>query len=276
MSDFLYTSHETVISKPSNKDFHLHSHSEYEIYIFLEGDSKYVVDEKNYALSPGDIIIIRKHEMHRVFHNSEKRYRNIVIMVSPAFFKAHGCKEYENAFLNTASKKGNRVSADAVRSSGLYDAIMRLKKYSDNFTQPYTAITDSMIVEILYLIDKISIFETGDTANKTIKNVINYINNHFTDEITLDALCEKFFVSKYHLCRIFKEATGLTVQSYIKQKRLTLADELKKEGKTLTEAALASGFKDYSSFYRAYMKRYNISPKNGDSFGLLQQKNISE
>ena len=74
-------------------------------------------------------------------------------------------------------------------------------------------------------------------------------------------LCEKFFVSKYYLCHIFKESTGLTVHEYVKQKRLNLAKEFVSDGKTLTEAAILSGFSDYSSFYRAYTKEHNQKPK---------------
>ena len=89
------------------------------------------------------------------------------------------------------------------------------------------------MVEILHIINKISVFENPDETSKTIKNIINYINNHFTSDITLDSLCELFFISKYHLCRIFKQSTGLTVQAYIRQKRLLLVSELQKEGKSL-------------------------------------------
>lgn len=263
MLNSLYTLDETIIQAPSNDYFRLHNHNEYEIYIFLEGDSHYVVEERNYSLSPGDMIIVRKHEMHRVFHNSEKLYRNFVLIVDPEFFKAKGCEEYENAFLNQTYKLGNKINADDVRSSGLYDAIMRLKKYSDDFTNAYTPIADSIMVEILYLINKINVFEDGVASNKCIKNVINYINNNFTDEITLDMLCSNFFVSKYHLCRIFKKATGLTIQNYITQKRLMFAYEFQKSGHSLIESAFAAGFKDYAAFYRAYTKRFGVSPKKG-------------
>ena len=71
---------------PSNDHFYLHAHSEHEIFMFMEGDSKYVVEDKNYDLSPGDIIIIKKHEMHRIYHNSDKKYRRLVLMVFPEFF----------------------------------------------------------------------------------------------------------------------------------------------------------------------------------------------
>ena len=260
MNKYSYGRYESIPNFYSEEQFYLHSHNDYEIFMFLDGDSKDVVEEKNYSLSKGDIIIIRKHEMHRIFHNSPANYNRIIIMISPEFFSKFNCPEYENAFLGNISKTGNKINSVVAHSSGLYDAIMRLKTYTDDFKKPHSAITDSIMVEILYLINQISSYEKADTSNKTIKNVINYLNSHFTEDVTLDTLCEEFFVSKYHLCHLFKKATGLTVHQYIKQKRLTLVDELKLEGKTLTDAALTAGFCDYSSFYRAYVKLHKKNP----------------
>lgn len=261
MDNFLYNAYEAETSNPSNEHFQLHSHNEYEIYMFLNGDSRYVVEEKNYSLSSDDMIIIRKHEMHKVFHNTPAEYRRIVLSIAPEFFSSFCCTEYESAFRSNEFNIGNKINAKNVHSSGLYDAVMRLKIYSNNFSEIYTPIAYSTMIEILYLINKISTFNTADIINMPIRNVIHYINNNFTNEIPLDMLCEQFYISKYHLCRIFKEATGLTVQGYIKQKRLTMADELVKEGRTLTDAAMLSGFSNYSSFYRAYMKRYHKNPR---------------
>lgn len=262
MQEELYSAGFEKIMSPKNRPFHLHSHLEHEVLVFLGGDSKYVVEDKNYDLEPGDIIIIRKHEMHRIYHNSNKEYSRVLIMISPEFFDRYNCREYEQAFLGKNKKRGNRINAQLVLSSGLYDAVARLRKYSDDFSNMYNPIVESVMVEIVYLISKISQFEKPDTTNKIIKNTITYINNHFTEDITLDILCEKFFVSKYHLCHIFKEATGLTVQEYVRHKRLTLVDELKKMDRTLTEAAFEAGFKDYSSFYRTYIKMHKTNPKN--------------
>ncbi|MBQ2889394.1 MAG: helix-turn-helix domain-containing protein [Clostridia bacterium] len=266
MNKYFYEINKAEYEKPlqTQEAFHLHSHDEYEVYMFVEGDARYVVEEKNYSLSPGDVILIRKHEMHRVFHNSDTRYRRFVLWIAPQFFEKHSIGEYEAAFSENKFSVGNKISSEIVRSAGLYDAVMRLKKYSDNYNENYTPIVQSIVIEIVYLINKISSFEATDTVNKPIQNIINYINRHFTSEITLDTLCEKFFVSKYHLCRIFKEATGLTVQEYIREKRLTYVASLKREGKSLTQASIEAGFSDYSSFYRAYVKRYGISPKNAE------------
>ena len=252
-----YSFESRTYSAAKNDDFYLHEHSEYEIYLFLEGDSKYIVEIKNYSLAPGDIIIIRKHEMHRVFHNSPAKYSRFVLSVSPDFFKT--CPEYEKAFLK--SDTGNKISSEIVHSSGIFDAVTRLQKYTGESGSIYSPAARAVVTEILYLISKVSSFETPYFTNATLKEIINYINNNFTSEISLSLLCDRFFISKYHLCRIFKAATGLTVQEYLRNKRLMLADELKKEGKTLSEAASAAGFTSYSSFYRYYIKKYGINPQ---------------
>lgn len=265
MSENTYSILDITTEKPSNNEYHLHSHNDYEFYMFFEGDSEYVVEEKVYSLSPGDIIIIKKHEMHRIYHLSSKKYHRLVLMLSPEFFLQNDCEEFEKIFLSGEHESGNKINAARVKSSGLYDAIMRFKKYSNNFTDPYNTISKSILIEILYLLNQVSSFENAETVNEKIKELMYYINNNFTDKITLDTLCDKFFISKYYLCHIFKEATGLTVQQYIREKRLVLAIALKNDGMPLTEAALQSGFENYSSFFRAFTRRYKSNPSNFES-----------
>lgn len=245
----------------NNRHFMLHTHDEYEIFLFLEGDSKYVVEQNSYSLKPGDMIIIRKHEMHRIFHNSPARYQRIVLMVSPRFFEAADCPEYEGAFFKQPSDIGHKIDTKLVHSSGLFDAFLRLRRYSNDFTIS-GPITDAIVTEILYLINTISTYSAADHTTERVRSVIAYINEHFNDKITLDQLQEQFYISKYHLCRVFRQATGLTVHQYIRRKRITLVKELVTEGKSLTESALIAGFNDYSAFYRAYKGEFKTVPKN--------------
>lgn len=259
-----YTISETITDHPSSKKFYLHNHDDYEILLFLNGDARYVVEERTYSLEPYDIIIIRKHEMHRIYHHSDTLYRRYILMISPQFFQNNGCPEYEAQFLNASSDVGNKISGDVVRSSGLYDAFLRYKKYSENFTiDRNTPVLKSILTEILYLINQTTGFQVSDLSGSPINPVISYLNSSYTEDITLDQLEEQFFLSKYYLCRMFRKATGLTIHEYLRHKRLTRVRELKKEGKSIGEAAQLSGFRDYSSFYRAYMKEYGMPPGKG-------------
>lgn len=116
-------------------------------------------------------------------------------------------------------------------------------------------------MEILYLVNQIHQFSSSDLVTTPIKSVILYLNNHYTSAITLDILQEKFFISKYYLCREFRKATGMTVHAYIRRKRLTKVRELHFQGLRIGNAAMEAGFHDYSSFYRAFQKEYGIPPR---------------
>lgn len=93
--------------------------------------------------------------------------------------------------------------------------------------------------------------------------IINFINLHIKDDISLEEIAQGFYISKPSLCRIFKKATGTTVWDYIITKRLINARHLISSGVSATNACYASGFNDYSVFYRAYRKKYGCSPING-------------
>lgn len=262
MAQRSYGISEAYTAAPSNAHFQLHTHDEYEIFMFLEGDSKYVVEDRTYTLEPCDIIIIRKHEMHRIYHNRAVPYRRIVFMISPCFFKENACQEYESQFLGNAFGNGNKIKAELVRSSGLYDVFLRYKRYSEDYTlNPDTPVLKAAVIEILYLINKITAFSASDLSSSPIKKVILYLNNNYTQDITLDMLEERFFLSKYYLCRMFHKATGLTIREYIRRKRLTRVRELRAEGKNIGEAAAGAGFLSYSSFYRAYINEYGTAPR---------------
>ena len=258
----LYDLSESQTPCPSNINFHLHNHDDYEIFLFLEGDAQYVVEDKRYNLEPGDIIVIRKHEMHRIFHNNQVTYRRAILMVSPAFFQKYHCAEYEQQFLHAATSAGNKINAASVRSSGLLDAFVRYRRYSENYTQaPDSPVLVSIIVEILYLINRTITFSAPDLTNDPLKSVIRYLNNRYTEDITLDMLEKKFFLSKYYICRAFRNATGLTVHEYLNRKRLTRVRELTASGCSIGDAASQSGFHSYSSFYRAYLKEFGAPPR---------------
>lgn len=253
--NYSLTEYET--NTPSNEYFKLHVHDCYEIFLFLEGDSKYVIEENTYPLSPGDVIIIRKNQLHRIYHNNCVKYSRIVFNVAPEFFSENSCSEYEEQFINPNGGIGNKIDAKTAKKSGLYDAIFRLKKYSEDFKHQDSPIVRSILVEILYIINNVKVDKESVTDSKPIQEIIKYINENFTEKITLNDLQSRFFISKSHLCHLFPDVTGLTVHQYITKKRLVFARDLIKSGRSKSVAAEMAGFNNYSSFYRAYMSEFN-------------------
>ena len=96
--------------------------------------------------------------------------------------------------------------------------------------------------------------------------ILSYINSHIGEPLTLAGLSAHFFMSTSYLCRIFKEATGTTINKYITAKRITLSKSLLDQGYSVSEACEVCGFNDYSNYLRAFTKAVGISPKKYAQF----------
>ena len=90
---------------------------------------------------------------------------------------------------------------------------------------------------------------------------MTYINQNIGNQLTIEELSKYFYLSPSYLCRIFKSATGMTINKYITAKKITLSKALLSEGCSVSEACEKSGFNDYSNFLKAFTKAVGVSPK---------------
>ncbi len=93
------------------------------------------------------------------------------------------------------------------------------------------------------------------------EQIVAYVNAHLSEELSVPALAELFFLSPSQFSRVFKQATGAAPWEYITIKRLTAAREKIRSGFSAQDAGESCGFKDYSAFYRSYVKYFGCSPK---------------
>ena len=126
-------------------------------------------------------------------------------------------------------------------------------------------LAQSALVELMVGLNRAAA-ERGDarptgTSDQVVDAVLHYINEHYSEALTLDQLAEKFFISKYHLLRKFDAQVGTTVHRYILQKRLLNAKQLLAGGVPPNEVCQYCGFGDYANFYRAFRAEYNQTPR---------------
>ena len=93
--------------------------------------------------------------------------------------------------------------------------------------------------------------------------LLQYLNAHLTEGLSIDELAERFYISKYHMMRRFRDETGYTIHGYLTEKRLLLAQQLLEQGVPSGEAALRCGYQEYSTFSRAYKKQFGRAPSAG-------------
>ncbi len=120
-----------------------------------------------------------------------------------------------------------------------------------------------IITNLLPLLNEISAaFETMSEIqiDQTLDSrIINYINRHISDNLSLDVICERYYISKSHLCHIFKKATAMTVCEYITAKRLVAAKQLILSGIS-PQGYIRVRLRDYSVFYRAFKRNTEYRP----------------
>lgn len=262
MNTIYLSSNKLSSSNNESEQFPMHTHDNYEIYCFLGEHARYTVEGNIYPLEKGDILLMRKGEAH-FFMPQEKDKNHIYerIIVNFDFLN------YQNEFIN---QKLMSVFND--RPLGKYNRYPAALFEDKNWIYYLEKICSCKVNEqkelyLLVLLQELyENFETVKTnahdfeANSS-KSIINYINRHLTETLSLDTICEKFFISKSQLNRNFKKTNGSTVWEYITAKRLLLAKEMLQNGGRPTEVYLSCGFNDYVTFYKAYKKHFSVSPQ---------------
>ena len=95
-----------------------------------------------------------------------------------------------------------------------------------------------------------------------IRKILDVIQASINEPMNLDKLAQDCAVSKFHLCRIFKKATGMTIKAHCTHLRVNHACMLLASGeKNVTEASYASGFENVSYFIQVFKKCMGVSPK---------------
>ena len=97
--------------------------------------------------------------------------------------------------------------------------------------------------------------------NKLLLEAETYIDEHLEQKITVEDIARHVSLSASRLHHIFKAETGISVLKYVNKKRLAKAKELLKTGELVVNIYAKCGFQDYTSFFRAFKKEYEITPK---------------
>lgn len=245
----------------------LHHHDFYECYLFLSGDVTYLIEGKTYCLMPGDIILINSKELHQaIINNKEITYERIVLWLDKAFLKKLSTGETDLTLCFENPSKKNVIRADVELQQTIKTILNKLLSLEYYKGIGYDLLYKAYITELMVYINNISFNEKayiGIDMKKSnlIEDILDYINNHIEEDITVDMLSEQFYLSKFHLSREFKKHTGTTIHRYIVQKKLIAAKELILSEIPITDVYKQCGFGDYSNFFRAFKNEYGITPK---------------
>ncbi len=250
----------------ANSSTPLHCHDGYEILIFLGGNTSFFVEQHEKILTPGDIICCPPYTFHRARPYTPDGYERILVNISAAqlnqlntlYTNLSSCF-YENAhalnILHLPSKEWDK----------LMDYCSQLEHCLTNKPFGYDVLQPALLTQILVLLNQ----QTSSNKKTTyinnmsplVSKIFMYIENHFTESITMEQLSIHLHHNADYLTRCFHKSTGCTIQQFIIAKRINFAQKLLREGHNPCDACYSSGFQDYSNFSRTFTKHIGISPK---------------
>ena len=252
---------------PREIEYHYHDFDK--ILIFFKGNITYTIEGKAYSLIPGDIILVPQGDSHKVEGGDNSIYERLVIYLSPQYLaniEENGIS-LRDCFLRVKERYSNVIRLKEKGESSMSTLAKQMRKMIRQKEEQDFEMLFQRTILLQFLIslnremsEESIHFVNTNRCNKKIVEIIQYINNHLTEEINIDSLSESFFISKYHMMRQFKAETGYTIGNYINQKRLLYARELLKQGESVTKVYLDSGFKEHSTFVRAYKQMFGEVP----------------
>lgn len=252
------------VENPESIQFHLHD--TYEVLFFMSGNASYFVNSNSYPLKPGDLVITNTTEIHApVFHSSDT-YERIIFHFSPYMAKYLSTPEFslENCFVNRPNGKYNKTVLNDYQISEFMSLYREINHLNGNLVQGNVILKLGKLMELLVFINNAFSNQTDDQYPQNLPvpltNVIDYINNNLSGDLSLEELGKRYFLNKNYLCALFKKYTGKTIHQYILYRRISYAKQLLRSGKNVTETCLLCGFSDYSNFINKFFRITGETP----------------
>ena len=243
-----------------------HRHNYYEFYLFLEGDVDIVIDKDRYKLKKGDMILVPPNVSHYPIINSKNLYSRFVFWISEEYFqKLLGISKDYGYLLSYVKEKKNYIfHNDVINFNKIQYKIFQLIEEINSNRFGRNEKISICVNDLILHLNRI-VYEQNNTYVQKedinlYQSIINYIEEHLDEELSLEKIANEFYLSKYYICHLFKNNTGISIHKYIIKKRLEECKNAILSNISIGEVYLIFGFKDYSSFYRAFKKEYGVSP----------------
>lgn len=248
-------------SESPKTSLNMHVHDCCELFFCMSDGTNFIIDDKVYDVNKGDLFIINPFETHKVSATGKNYFNRYSIHVDPIFLYSNSDETCNLAECFFANKRSNRISLsdeEFDEFSALLDKITCEYDYCDDYRKKLT------MLEILVRINRV--FSMNGVKNSTvfhlknIQNAINYIDEHYAENITLADIAKHSYLSVTQLCRIFKNYCSTTIMKYLTGKRIAAAKKMLSDGKSVTETAFACGFNDYANFIRTFKNLVGTPP----------------
>ena len=254
--------------------FPVHWHEEIEIIYVEEGKLHVKIGEQDMDGEAGDLFFVNPRELH-LMSSPDGKVKYYTLLFPIEFISFQSLDELE-ANLLAPIRSNQLMLPEQLTDEALKKKVREIvvKMIADNREIHHLDIKEIglsshhlqtriyllQILQMLYEAGALTKAETAGNSNMQ-KELLGYIQNHYTEKITLSMLAEEFHLSEKYVSRYFVEHFYLPFSNYVVHLRLTHAKQLlETTDESITEIALQSGFSNVSYFIRAFKNAYDKSP----------------
>ena len=245
----------------------VHNHDGYEVVLFLKGDVNLMIEPELFKMKPGDIFFISPLVFHGVDLVDVSGYERIVINVQYEYLKNLGDADtdFSTLFRSANSANMNHLHIPEESLPRFISIAKDLEEALHSDSYGHRILARAYLAEFLLLTCKysenVSPQKKSSTMPVAVAKILEYIDNHLTDDITINTMSTELHYSSDHLSRVFSEATGDSLKHYINAKKIALAQKLLLENNSPYDVCFMVGYNNYSSFSRRFSKQIGVSPK---------------
>ena len=243
-------------------DYHYHEFCK--VLLLLSGQGSYSVEGNRYRLSPGDVVILGSRSVHRPELESGVPYERIIIYIDPEFLQQQSTADCD--LLSVFSgQKGHVLRPGEGRRKILFGIAAALERELSQGGFGREVVSRTGLLQLVVEIGR-GLEESADQPspilpqNSRVLEIMEYLERNLAEDVDIDVLAERFYISKFHMMRLFRRETGTTIHTWLTQRRLMHARDRMAEGMSATQACYACGFRNYSSFTRSYARHFGTTP----------------
>lgn len=252
----------------ASQELQLHYHNDLEIVEITKGEVLYTINGYKTLAKVGDIVFINHGQVHQAVVQDCDEVEMKVLMINYNFIKSQMMdivnEDYIIPLMNQKFIFHNIVTDDLVKKLFLEISEIIISK-----PKHYTLKVKSLFLDMLIVLFDNDLYYSNLAykrkneldSNDVTRQTIEYIHSHYHDQMSLDNISDSLMVSKFHLCRLFKKTTDITINTYINNYRLAQAARMISDTKkNITTIAFDCGYNNPSYFISKFKTQYGVSP----------------
>lgn len=251
----------------------MHIHNCFEIYYSISGGKQLLIANKFYDIAPGDLFVINQFESHHVSKINNAIHERIVISIYPDFLKSISTTKtnLSYCFTHRPENFNHKICLNKEQQNRFMYFINKIAStdgFGNDVIEYATFLELMTLLTGIYMTNNDLSLLNSYKYNEQIEEIVAYINDNISTQLTIDQLSKHFFLSESYICRIFKLATGTTINKYITARRISIAKSLLSNGLNVNDVCIKCGFNDYSNFLKSFKKAVGVSPKKYSHFSV--------